>query len=443
MATSTPIEVAGKDAPAARRAIAGTWGRRGFFAIADQALIAGSNFMLNIILARYLPHSDYGAFSVGFAVFLLLGTIHSALWTEPMMVYGSGKYQQRFTEYAALLLRAHWYFVAVGSFLFASLGAWFMQRQLQAMASAFFGLALCLPFVLFSWFARRACYVNHDSRLAATGGLCYLVTLLAGLGTLHALGWLSVITACAILALAGLVSGGWLTLHSLGKHDRSLRASMSRDVTRDHLSFGRWSLIAAALYWVPGNAYFLFLSSGEGGLEASAKLRALMNLVMPAAQMSSALGLLLVPVFVRAIPIGRLPRLLRISVLLFGAGAAAYCLVLGLLHRHLVNLLYAGRYQLTSAEVLIVGLLPIVSSMGMVLGSAWRALNQPSRLCWAYGAATLITVTAGLAMTRTWGLSGAATGMVVSFAVVVLISGSLLWSSVDGGFGKLKKGRVR
>ena len=37
-------------------------------ALADQALFAGSNFILNIVLARWLSPNDYGAFGVAFSM---------------------------------------------------------------------------------------------------------------------------------------------------------------------------------------------------------------------------------------------------------------------------------------------------------------------------------------------------------------------------------------
>ena len=70
------------------RSLGGT--RRGLgtgaFAVLDQALFAGSSFSINILLARWLPPVQYGAFALAFFLFLLLGALHTAVLTEPMLV---------------------------------------------------------------------------------------------------------------------------------------------------------------------------------------------------------------------------------------------------------------------------------------------------------------------------------------------------------------------
>ena len=49
------------------------WIGRGFWTIADQALLSGSNFIVSVLLARHLSASDYGSFTVAFAIFSFIG----------------------------------------------------------------------------------------------------------------------------------------------------------------------------------------------------------------------------------------------------------------------------------------------------------------------------------------------------------------------------------
>jgi hypothetical protein len=72
---------------------------------------------LNVLLARWLVPQDYGAFTVAFAVFLLIGTFHTALLTEPMLVFGPSRYEGRFSEYLGALLYGHLSFTALSSLL--------------------------------------------------------------------------------------------------------------------------------------------------------------------------------------------------------------------------------------------------------------------------------------------------------------------------------------
>jgi O-antigen/teichoic acid export membrane protein len=63
-------------------------------AILDQGIFSVSNFILNILLSRWLVPADNGAFSVVFAIFLYLDCFHSAILQEPMSVIGSVNYPE-------------------------------------------------------------------------------------------------------------------------------------------------------------------------------------------------------------------------------------------------------------------------------------------------------------------------------------------------------------
>jgi hypothetical protein len=95
------------------------WAHKGGFAILDQALFAGTNFLVNVLLARWLEPAQYGAFAVAYAVFLLLTTFHTAVLTEPMLVFGAGKYADRFPQYMGLLISGHCWVASLIALLLA------------------------------------------------------------------------------------------------------------------------------------------------------------------------------------------------------------------------------------------------------------------------------------------------------------------------------------
>ena len=73
----------------------------------DQGLFALTNFIVNVLLARWLSQSDYGAFAVAFSVLLLMGTIHTAVLTEPMLVLGPSRFKARTAAYIRRLVPIH------------------------------------------------------------------------------------------------------------------------------------------------------------------------------------------------------------------------------------------------------------------------------------------------------------------------------------------------
>ena len=83
------------------------WGTKGSLAILEYGLIAGSNFVLGFLLARWMTPEQYGAYGLGFSIFLLLSFLYQALLLEPMSVYGGSTYSENLRGYMRTSLRMH------------------------------------------------------------------------------------------------------------------------------------------------------------------------------------------------------------------------------------------------------------------------------------------------------------------------------------------------
>src|SRR2546426_3951545 len=81
------------------------WLQKGILATADQGLISGANFFLNILLARWLSPAGYGAYALVFYIVLLLTSVHQALVLEPMSVLGGALESLERPDYVRTLLR--------------------------------------------------------------------------------------------------------------------------------------------------------------------------------------------------------------------------------------------------------------------------------------------------------------------------------------------------
>lgn len=83
------------------------WIHKGGFAILDQELISGSNFLVSILLARWLVPEQYGAYAVAFGIFVLLSLVYQSLVLEPMAVFGGSSYRDCLRGYLRSLLWIH------------------------------------------------------------------------------------------------------------------------------------------------------------------------------------------------------------------------------------------------------------------------------------------------------------------------------------------------
>jgi len=84
-----------------------SWLKKAFLAVLDQGLISGSNFLLAILLARWLSPEQYGAYALSFAIFVLFSFIQQGLFLEPMSVFGPSIYRNSQREYLGTLVWLH------------------------------------------------------------------------------------------------------------------------------------------------------------------------------------------------------------------------------------------------------------------------------------------------------------------------------------------------
>lgn len=398
--------------------------RKGTLAVADQGLFSGANFLLNILLARWLSAADYGAYSLAFAVFLLFAAVHSAILVEPMMVFGAGKYFTRFSQYLKVLIASHWaVMLPVSVLLF---GATLVLRQVysQKAAAAFLGLVFGAGGILLFWLVRRVFYVLLRPAWGVAGGAVYFVLLLAAISALQFTGHLSTTTAFAGMGVAGLLASAILLARFFAVFSAEQHGPSLSETAREHWRYGRWAMATAIIGWFPGHVYYALLPA-HLGLEGSAGLRALMNFVLPVLQAISALTMLLLPMLVRDRHNGGVRRMNRTMwqfLSIFAAGAVVYLTGLWLLRDEVFQVFYAGKYsQYAGWPLFLAGLLPLGTCATAVLGNALRALERPDSIFWCYAGSLIGAVTVGVPCSTFLGVSGALLGLLASSLITVLM----------------------
>lgn len=395
------------------------WGTKGILAFLDQALFAGAQFVLNILLARWLAPAEYGAFAVAYSVFLLVSAVHVALLIEPMLIFGSGRYVEVRRSYWAIVLRGHWLLTILASV--ALLGAGFLIGRLSSepVGHALCALSLALPFVLLAWLTRRAFYIELQPGRAATGGAVFFCSLVAFACGLRAANLLTPATAILAMGVAASLAAGlhlvWLRTQWFG--DR--KKLVPREVGLEHWSYGRWVLAAVFPSWTLLNLYYLVLPI-RFGLKGAGALKAIMNLVLPAIHTLIAFSVLTIPLLVRHRDQGG-SRLVRRTVRrltgAFTIAAVLYFALMAFFRVPIIHILYGGEYSDSSGlPVLLVGLVPVLMALSVAVGGALRSFERPDLMFWANVAASLVALTFGLWLAANWGVVGAAAGYLIAYA---------------------------
>lgn len=378
------------------------WAGKGFWAVTDQALFAGTNFLASILLARWLEPAAYGAFSVAYAVFLLVGTLHTGLWTEPMLVYGSGRFRKSFAAYQRILFRSHWRFGMLTALVFLLLTLGFWAFGAQEIALSFLGLSFAAPSVYYLWLVRRGAYVLLEPHLAALGGGLYLLLYLGLTIILLRTSILNATTAFLAMAAAALLSAESIRWHTKDDFDRIANENEVRCL---HWNYGRWALLAGLFSWVPWNIYYLILPAFHG-LEAAARFKALMNLLMPILHFNGALGQLLVPGMVRALATGKLRQFVLASLTVLVTFALTYWLLLVTLGSKFMVWMYGGKYLEDPVWIIWLGLAPVSAAVVAVMSSLLRSMEKPEIVARLYGLLAMSTILLGIPLVWIYGICG-------------------------------------
>jgi O-antigen/teichoic acid export membrane protein len=391
------------------------WTTRGVWAIVDQALFAGSNLTVNVLLARWLSPREYGAFVTAYAVLLLIGVAHSSLLIEPMMVQGPGRYATRFNEYLSILLRFQLAFGVVAAAVLVLVGAALYTWGAELLGSTFIGLACAAPFIFLSWLVRRACYVERRPATAALGGAVYLFIAGLGAGLLYGLGLLTSMAAQLLMGTASCVSAVViLRLLSLRVSPRTTTLD-TRSLWSEHWDYFRWSGASGLFYVAQGLVFYLVLPLW-GGLEAPAALRAMTNFVMPVQQSDSALLSVIAPELAR-VRHSQLSRIVRWATRLFALEGLIFWAVVAFFRNDLVRIVYGNRYDAYADLLILLGALPLVTSRVNILGAALRVHQRVRDVFWAGVPAAAASLLVGFATMPTLGPYGAVTAMIVADVV--------------------------
>jgi O-antigen/teichoic acid export membrane protein len=394
----------------------------GAFAVLDQVLFAGSSFSINILLARWLPPVQYGAFALAFFLFLLLGALHTAVLTEPMLVFGASVYRGRVRAYLGRHVMLH-VLVSVATAIVLAVGAGVVWLSGSTAWPALLALAAAAPFVLLLWLLRRAFYIELTPRGAVAGDAVYFAATLAGLYLLHRTGHLSPENALFVMGAAA-AAGSCLMLAVLRPDLRGAGVSW-REIASRHWVYGRWSTLAQALYWASGQV-LVILVPVVLGLGALAGLAAAMNLFRPLNPLLQSVQTVMLPSTASAASDGagtvELRRRLRGYLLVAGGGVFLYGLTLSIFSHAALHALYRGRYDDHRSLVFLFALSYTVSTVVQVQTVLLKATGNVRVVpaIWALSGA-LVLVCSVPAM-LVFGLTGALIVLIASYSTAALVA---------------------
>jgi O-antigen/teichoic acid export membrane protein len=401
--------------------------KKGSIALFEEGLFAASNFVIGVLLGRWMETADYGAFTTAHALFLLIaGAFYSAICVQPVLVFGARDYAARFAQYFACLLWMHAALAAIMSVALLAIAAFSWYRGSAILAQTFLALSLAGPFITLLWLARRAQYARLQPQWALLAGALYAPLIAGGIYLLYRLNWLSAPVSLVNMGAASLAASAPLIALIRPQRWQAGSDLTPRTVLLQHWRYGKWSGLTSCLRWSTNYAYYLILPLYLG-LQASAELRAHMNLLLPILSANAALFGILIPQFagLLAQPThGEFWRFLRIVLALYAAAALLFWGLLVAFAEEIFALLYGGRYAADVHSLALLGLLPLGSGISGVLDSALFAAGRPKAATIGYVVSAVVTLTLGWALLAHNGVAGAGAGLLIASLATAL---SMAW----------------
>ena len=421
------------------------WLGRGAWTILDQGSFAGANFVVNVLLARWLEPAGYGAYTVAYTLFLLVGVVHAGILAEPMLVFGSTRFEARLERYLRVVLSGHARFSVAAGVVLGLGAAWAWASGQAVLSHALAAFAIGQSAILFQWAMRSACYVRTQPRVAATSGFLYAALIVGGVAALRWAGALDEATGILLMASASGVAGVLIAWRLDVPLRRGADADLAREAVSRHRAYGGWAVGTGVLEWTHGFLPFLLLPLWFGLGETGA-LRALFNLILPILHLFHASSNLLVPAFVQADAAGRRRQTTRTVSLLFGVATVAFAAAVSAVGPRVLHLLYDGQYDAYARFLWVVAVLPLALAVSNVAQAMLRAHERPAAVFAARAAAVGVATTLGATAVFVLGVAGALlsdlmTAVTESAVMAVLVRRGPIVIQESGGHDVDRRGR--
>jgi O-antigen/teichoic acid export membrane protein len=403
------------------------WGMKGGMSILDQGIFSASNFILGILLARWLSSEQFGAYTIGLTVLVFVYQFYIAFLLDPMGVLGPAQFPENLREYFVIHLRSHFAITIIVGVVFIVISFAGIENQLL-LKQTLFVIGLTLPILLLPWYLRRVFYVLGRPVVAMWGSVVYTLSLTVLTILFHQLNLLSSPAAIFITAIASLLSGLYLLLIF---QIRSLYPSIASftAVITENWNFGKW-LITSSIFIAFASQAQIWISAKLLGLSAAGMLRALQIIVQPMMLTITALTAVATPTLSLAFSKGdfesfnRRVVFLSLALLTLAIIFEAFLLIFSI---PIEKLIYGGKFSTHAFLLPIWGTIPLCLAYSSGIQAGLQAAQKPRAFLIAAILWTPASLGFGIWLTSRSGIAGATWSTLLGYIVFILILSFLYW----------------
>jgi O-antigen/teichoic acid export membrane protein len=409
--------------------------RRAALTLADQCLSSVSNFAVGVVVARLSGPAGLGVFSLAYASWLLLASIHRSLITDPMAIEGDARHPDnrlgiRRGAASELILGT---IAAVG---FAVVGGILIGVGQRTFGMAMLAVAPWLIVLLLQDYWRWVGFMTaqpmkslvNDILFDVVEAVAFSLVLVSGLR-----GPAIILAAWGAGALVGALYGfvQFRLLGHLGPR-RSLRDGLRTAaepiaegwaLLRRHWGISRWIVANSLMNWGASQAYvfiagFILGPAGLGGLKAAQTLVTGPSMVL--IQAGGSIGL---PEASKAYAERGWPGLFKVSRLVTAASVASVAtgtIVIALFGHQLLSMVYGPKFAHLQTAAVLFGIAQTVSVAGLGCILVLKATRNTRSLLWTVAVALVASVVGVTVLTSAYGVNGAAIAAIVTATIGVV-----------------------
>lgn len=395
-------------------------------ALVDQALVSGSNFATNVLLARIYGPRGYGVFALLWIAVLFVNSVQFAMVVTPMMSIAPKQSESE---------RAHYFgAVVLQALIFVGLSGVVMYLAM-ALSTGFFPqwgvgylavpmMAVTIAYLLQDFLRRYFFCIGKKKAALIIDAVSYLTQL-------PLLFWAAksepdslslAIWVIAATSLAAVILGWWWFEPIVFNRDAF------RKISSRHWQMSRWLAPTAFMQWGAGNL-FLLAAPVYYGAAASGLLRATQNIVGVAHIWFLGLDNVVPPEAARQLQArGAKGLMAYIKKIIFtwGGITLGFCAIVSAFPHLWLHIVYGAKYSDGATLLRLYALLYVITFISSPLRAALVALEYTSPIFWAYPALIAFSVALAGPFARTLGLNGVILGMCATQVIFQGIVGSAL-----------------
>jgi O-antigen/teichoic acid export membrane protein len=346
------------------------------WALLDQAMVSGANFLTGILLARYLGIREFGVFTLAWMTVLFANNLQVSLIISPMMSIGPKQTTKEGPAYFGAVFTQQLIFSGFVSLLTLfglKISTLFLLNwQLESLVLP---LTTSIFFFMLQDFLRRYFFTVGRAYLAfVNDAVSYIgqLVILVGLVMIMKLDSAVVLWVITATSVAAIVMG----MFGLGK--LSFDSSKLWPIAVRHWSFSSWITGSSLIQWA-GSQGVLAMAAAFLGATSLGGIRAVFNLVAPINVLMLAMQ--------NSLPIGAskalqkhghaglIKYLLRISIMVVLV-VSGISFVATIFSRELLLFLYGPRYVSFSNLVVFQSIYAIAGAFIAPLVFYFRTIEQ-------------------------------------------------------------------